>query len=175
MFQNPARQHVRPLTSGPTRVKGSRRVSLVASAGRAENAEAIGWSAASGDALMRASAGSNVHASHRSSDATLRPQSRCVCAGRDTTHYLPSALLAPESGGLRERGRPPSILTRPMSHAHTSCPQPGQPQANASGRVYVVLRMGPTGRPTCFLALQACPTRGNLSRTHDAIKRRSQI
>jgi len=119
VFPNPARQHVRPLTSGPTRVKGSRGVSLVSCA-RAENAEAIGWSTASGDALMRASEGSNVHASHRSSDATLRPQSRCVRAGTGPTHDAPSTLLAPESGGLRERRRRPTTLDPVTSHVPRS-------------------------------------------------------
>ncbi|KAH9063741.1 hypothetical protein EDB83DRAFT_2315303 [Lactarius deliciosus] len=113
VFPNLARQHVRPLTSGPTRVKGSRGVSL-ATADRAENPEAIGWSAASGDALMRASAGLNVHASHGPSDTALRPQSRCV---RGTTS---TAFLASESGRLCERRRRPTTLDPVTSHAPRS-------------------------------------------------------
>jgi hypothetical protein len=119
VFPNPARKYVRPLTSGRTRVNGSRAVSRV-TAGRAANAgTAAGSSAARGDALTRASAGSNVHASQRSSDAALSPQSRCVCADKDAASTI-STLLVPASGGFRERRRRPTTLDPTTSHAPRS-------------------------------------------------------
>ncbi len=119
MFPNPASKYVRPLTSGRTRVNGNRGVSRVV-AGLAANAgSAAVSSAARGDVLTRASAGSNVHASQRSSEAALSPQSRCARADKDAASTVP-VLLVSESGGFRERRRRPTTLDPTTSHAPRS-------------------------------------------------------
>jgi len=76
-------------------------------------------SAARDDALTRASARSNVHASQRSSEAALRPQSRCAYVDKDAASTIP-ALLVSESGGFRERRRSPTTLEPATSHAPRS-------------------------------------------------------
>ena len=119
MFPNPARKHVFPLTSGRTRVNGSRGVSRV-TAGRAANTdEAAGSSDERGDALTRASMGSKVQASHRSRDAALRPQSRRACSRNDPASPVAVA-FACESGGFRERRRRPITLDPATSQAPRS-------------------------------------------------------
>jgi hypothetical protein len=119
VFPNPARIYVRPLTSGRTRVNGNRDASRV-TAGLAANAgSAAVSSAARGDALTRVSVGSNVHASQRSSDAALSPQSRCACADNDAASTIP-VLFVSESGGFRERRRRPTTLDPATSHAPRS-------------------------------------------------------
>ena len=118
VFPNPARKHVFPLTSGRTRVNGSRGVSRV-TAGRAANASAATDSSDDrGDAVTRASMGSKVQASHRSSDAALSPQSR---SRRTYSRNDPVPVaFACESGGFRERRRRPSTLEPATSHAPRS-------------------------------------------------------
>lgn len=100
-------------------MNGNRDVSRV-TAGLAENAgTAVVSSAARGDALTRASAGSNVHTSQRSSDAVLSPQSRCVCADNDAASTIP-VLFVSESGGFRERRRRPTTFDPATSHVPRS-------------------------------------------------------
>ena len=119
VFPNPARNHVFTLTSGRTRVDGSRGVSRV-TAGRATNAgAATGSSDERGDARTRASMGSNVHASHRSRDAALSPQSRRACSRNDPASPVPVAFVC-KSGGFRDRRRRPSTLDPATSHAPRS-------------------------------------------------------
>jgi hypothetical protein len=111
-------------------VNGSRGVSRGVIAVHAKHDEVAGPSAASGDAVTRASMGSNVHASHRSSDAALSPQSRCACPlalAFSRAEQDGNAVAATEdfafpavSGGFRERRRRPTTLGPATSHAPRS-------------------------------------------------------
>lgn len=116
VFPNPARKLVFPLTRGRTRVNGSRGISRV-TAGRTANAGAVaGSSAARGDTLTRPSTGSKVHASHRSRDAALSPQSCRVCSEKKHAASPGPIAFGCESGGFRERRRRPSTLDPATSH-----------------------------------------------------------
>jgi hypothetical protein len=119
MFPNLARKYVRPLTSGQTCVNGSCDVSRVTTGLVAIAGSTAISSAARGDALTLTSAGSNIHTSQCSSDATLSPQLRCASADNDAASTI-TVLFVPESGGFRERCHRPTALDPATSHAPRS-------------------------------------------------------